>query len=104
MGNSEQKSQGEIIIYQSQDGLTHIDVRMEDETVWLTQAQMAELFHTSRSNVVEHIKHIYEEGELDEDLTCRKFRQVRKEIKLFGNSEQLLRMVRAIILLITIST
>ena len=70
---------GQIIIYQSEDGQTNIEVRLEDETVWLTQQQMAELFQTSRTNVVEHIKHIYEEGERDEDSTCRKFRQVREE-------------------------
>ena len=69
----------EIIIYQTDDGDTKIDVRFEDETVWLTQQQMANLFQTSRTNVVEHIGHIYEEGELEEDSTCRKFRQVRKE-------------------------
>ena len=70
---------GEIILYQTEDGLTKIDVRFEDETVWLTQQQMAELFQSSRSNIVEHIQHIYEEGELDEAATCRKFRQVRSE-------------------------
>lgn len=70
---------GEIIIYQTEDGLTKLDVRMEDETVWLTQQQMAELFQTSRTNVVDHIKNIYEEGELDDNSTCRKFRQVRME-------------------------
>lgn len=70
---------GEIIIYQTEDGLTKLDVRMEDETVWLTQQQMAELFQTSRTNVVDHIKNIYEDGELDENSTCRKFRQVRME-------------------------
>lgn len=70
---------GEIVIYQTDDGLTHIDVRMEDDTVWLTQQQMAELFHTSRTNVVEHIQNIYGEGELNEEATCRKFRQVRME-------------------------
>lgn len=74
---------GEIIIYQTEDGLTKIDVKMVDETVWLTQQQMSELFQTSRTNVVEHIKHIYSEGELEENLTCRKFRQVRME----GNRE-----------------
>ena len=73
------KKQGEIVIYQTDDGATKIDVRFVDETVWLTQQQMAELFQTSRSNVVEHIRHIYEEGELDEISTCRKFRQVRTE-------------------------
>ena len=70
---------GEIIIYQADDGQTRIDVRFEEETVWLTQQQMAELFHSSRTNIVEHIRHIYEEGELDESSTCRKFRQVQKE-------------------------
>ena len=74
---------GEILIYQTDDGQTNIEVKIEDDTVWLTQQQMAELFQTSRTNVVEHIKHIYEEGELDEILTCRNFRQVRKE----GNRE-----------------
>lgn len=74
---------GEVLIYQSEDGLTNIEVKMQDETVWLTQQQMADLFQTSRTNIVEHIKHIYEEKELDENLTCRKFRQVRKE----GNRE-----------------
>lgn len=72
-------SQGEIVIYQAEDGLTKVECRFVDETVWLTQQQMAELFHTSRSNIVEHIGHIYEEGELDEVSTCRKFRQVRME-------------------------
>ena len=70
---------GEIVIYQADDGQTKIDVRFEEETVWLTQQQMAELFHSSRTNIVEHIRHIYEEGELDESSTCRKFRQVQKE-------------------------
>lgn len=70
---------GEIIIYQSAAGETGIEVKVMDETVWLTQQQMAELFQTSRTNVVDHIKHIYEEGELDEQATCRKFRQVRLE-------------------------
>ena len=70
---------GDIIIYQSEDGNTKIDVHFVDETVWLTQQQMAELFQSSRTNVVEHIQHIYEEGELDEASTCRKFRQVRTE-------------------------
>ena len=74
---------GEIIIYQTDDGLTNINVKIQDETVWLTQQQMAELYQTSRTNVVEHIKHIYEEQELDEESTCRNFRQVRKE----GNRE-----------------
>lgn len=71
--------QGDIVIYQTENGDTKIDVRFVDETVWLTQQQMAELFKSSRTNIVEHIKNIYEEGELDEVSTCRKFRQVRTE-------------------------
>ena len=78
-------TQSEIIIYQTEDGSTKIDVKFEQETVWLTQQQMADLFQTSRTNVVEHIGHIYKECELDEKSTCRKFRQVRKE----GNREVL---------------
>ncbi len=70
---------GEILIYQSEDGLTNIEVKMQDETVWLSQQQMADLFQTSRTNIVEHIKHIYAEDELEEVSTCRKFRQVRTE-------------------------
>lgn len=69
----------EIIIYQSKDGETRVDVKFTGETVWLSQQQMADLYQSSRSNVVEHIQHIYEEGELDEASTCRKFRQVRQE-------------------------
>ena len=61
------------------DETIRLEVRMEDETVWLTQQQMAELFESSRTNVVEHIQHIYEEDELEEEQTCRKFRQVRQE-------------------------
>lgn len=68
-----------MIIYVSEDGKTHVEVRLEEETLWLTQSQMSELYQTSRSNVVEHIKNIYEEGELQEGPTCRKFRQVRTE-------------------------
>lgn len=70
---------GDIIIYQTDDGLTKIDVKVENETVWLSQQQMAELFSTSRTNIIEHINNIYLEGELDKKSTCQNFRQVRKE-------------------------
>lgn len=73
------ENQGDIVIYQTEDGNTKIDVRFVDETVWLTQQQMTELFQSSRTNIVEHIQHIYEEGELDKASTCRNFRQVRTE-------------------------
>ena len=72
-----------IIIYQSLDGETKIDVKLENETVWLSQQQMALLFKTSRTNIVEHINNIYLEGELDKNSTCQNFRQVRME----GNRE-----------------
>lgn len=75
----ENQNKGYIVIYQTKDGLTKIDVRFEDETVWLFQQQMAELYQSSRTNIVEHIRHIYEEGELQEESTCRKFRQVQLE-------------------------
>jgi hypothetical protein len=68
-----------LIIYQSEDGKVRLDVRLENGTVWLTQQQLSDLYQTSRTNVVEHIKHIYEEGELDKESTCRNFRQVRIE-------------------------
>lgn len=77
MKNEEQ--QNKILIYKTEDGKTDIKVRFENENVWLSQQQMAELYQTSRINVVEHIKHIFEEGELTEEATCRKFRQVQTE-------------------------
>jgi hypothetical protein len=73
--------ENKIVIYQTEDGQTQIDVRLENDTVWLTQAQMAELFQSSRTNILEHIQHIYEDEELEESSTCRKFRQVRQEGK-----------------------
>lgn len=73
------ESNGDIIIYQTEDGLTKINVKIENETVWLSQQQMAELFSTSRTNIIEHINNIYEEEELNKNSTCQNFRQVRKE-------------------------
>lgn len=70
---------GNVIIYQSDDGLTKIDVRLEEDTVWLTQLQLADLYKTSKSNISEHITNIYNEGELDKDSTVRKFRTVQFE-------------------------
>ena len=79
--NEEEK--GQIILYQGEDGGIKIEVKLEDENIWLSQQQMSELYKTSRTNVVEHIRHIFEEGELNENATCRKFRQVQKEIVCF---------------------
>ena len=78
-----ENNKGEIIIYQLEDGLTHIEVKFEDETIWLSEQQMAELFQTSRTNVVEHIGNIFSEGELNQESTCREFRQVRVEYRKF---------------------
>ena len=72
--------QGEIILYQP-DETVKLEVRMEDETVWLTQAQIVELFQSSKANISEHIKNIYEQEELEESSTVRDFRTVRQEGK-----------------------
>lgn len=72
--------QGEIILYQP-DETIKLEVRMEDETVWLTQAQIVELFQSSKANISEHIKNIYEQEELEESSTVRDFRTVRQEGK-----------------------
>ena len=69
----------EIIIYQSEDGQTQVDVRMENDTVWLTQAQMAELFQTDRTSIVRHINNIYKVEELERESTCAKIAQVQME-------------------------
>jgi len=73
----------ELLIYESADGQIKIDVRLEDDTVWLTQAHMVELFQTSKQNISLHIKNIFEEGELDFDSTVKKYLTVRQE----GNRE-----------------
>ena len=72
--------QGEIILYQP-DETVKLEVKMEDETVWLTQAQIVELFQSSKANISEHIKNIYEQEELEESSTVRDFRTVRQEGK-----------------------
>ncbi len=76
-------NESSILIYQTEDGATKIETRLEGETVWLTQTQLCELFQKSKSSVSEHIKHIFEEGELLEKRTVRKFRTVQSE----GNRE-----------------
>lgn len=71
----------DILIYQNPDGNIKIDVRLQEETVWLTQDQMATLFGKARNTITEHIQNVYEEGELEQNRTSRKFRQVRTEGK-----------------------
>ena len=75
------KEEQKIVIYQTEDGQTQIDVRLENETVWLTQAQMAELFETDRTSIVRHINNIYKAEELDRESTCAKIAQVQTEGK-----------------------
>lgn len=87
--------QGNIIIYQSEDGTIRLDVRLEDKTVWLTQEQIAMLFNKGRSTITEHISNIFKEGELEENKVCRKIRHTTqhgaieeksqlKEVKLYN--------------------
>ena len=77
-------AEGEIIICQAEDGHTKIDVKFVDETVWLTQTQLCELYQTSKSNISEHIKHIFEEEELEERLVVRKFRTTASDGKNYN--------------------
>lgn len=70
---------GEILLYQNQDGSSKIDVRLEEETVWLTQAQLCELFQKSKATVSEHLKNIFEEGELNEKAVVAKFATTAKD-------------------------
>ena len=75
------KTKNQIEIYQANDGSTQINVQFEQDTVWLTQAQMAELFGKGRTTITEHIQNVFSENELEQEATCRKFRQVRTEGK-----------------------
>jgi len=84
---------GEIVIYQTDDGQTKIDVRFEDETVWLTQAQLVDLYQSSKANISEHIKHIFEEGELDEASVVRNFRTTAADGKLYSTNYYNLDMI-----------
>ena len=85
-----------ILIYTDNSGLTRIDVKLEDETLWLTQTQMCDLFQTSKSNVSEHIKHIFDEGELQEDAVVRKFRTTASDGKSYMTNYYNLDMIIAL--------
>jgi hypothetical protein len=76
-----QENNSQIIIYQNENGETKLDVRFQDETVWLTQKLMAELFQTTPQNITIHLKNIFDEGELEEKATCKDFLQVQIEGK-----------------------
>jgi len=75
----ESAPRAQILIYRSEDGRTKLDVRLEDQTVWLSQKQLTELFGKKKGTISEHIKHIYEDGELDPAATVRQFRTVQRE-------------------------
>jgi hypothetical protein len=77
--SGEPAPQSEIVLYQTDDGRTRVQCRLEDETLWLTQAQIAELFQTTPQNVTLHLKAIFSEGELSEAATCKDYLQVRSE-------------------------
>lgn len=79
-------SQGEMLLYQDENGSTQIEVRLENENVWLTQAQLVTLYQSSKANVSEHIKHIFEEGELEETAVVRKFRTTASDGKNYNTA------------------
>ena len=91
-----EEQNNKILIYTGADGLTKIDVKLEEETLWLTQAQMCELYQTSKANVSEHIKHIFEEGELQEDSVVRKFRTTASDGKSYLTNYYNLDMIIAL--------
>ena len=78
---SPNSGKGQFLVYEAEDGRVKIDVRLEDETVWLTQQMMAELFQTTVPNINMHTKNIFEEGELRPEATIKKFLTVRREGK-----------------------
>jgi hypothetical protein len=81
MSSLDNKGKGEILVYQTEGGQVKLDVRLQQETVWLTQPLMADLFQTTQQNISQHILNIYEEGELTEEATHKKFLSVRQEGK-----------------------
>ncbi|GHT41270.1 toxin Fic [Bacteroidia bacterium] len=86
MINLQEKPQSEIIIYQTENGATQVKTRFENETVWLTQAQLVELYQSSKANVSEHIKHIFEDGELDANSVVRNFRTTASDGKNYDTT------------------
>ena len=80
----EQNNKSEIILYQTEDGKTKIDVLLSDNSVWLSQNQIVDLFQSSKSNISEHIKHIFEEGELFEEAVVRNFRTTASDGKNYN--------------------
>lgn len=77
----------QVVLYQTDDGKVRVDVAFEDETVWLTQSQMGELFGKGRTTITEHIRNIFDEGELDERLVCREFRHSTEHGAIQGKTQ-----------------
>lgn len=87
MANEIEKNNGEIIIYQSEDGKIRLDVRLENNTVWLSQEQIALLFSKGRTTITEHISNIFKEGELDREKVCRKIRHTTQHGAVEGKTQ-----------------
>lgn len=87
----------EIVIYQTADNQTQVEVQFEGETFWLNQYQLAELFNTDRTSIFKHLQNIYATGELSEEATCAKFTQVRQEGKRIVKREVLYYSLDAIL-------
>lgn len=77
--SNEMENTGKILIYQNEKGDTKIDVYFEEDTIWMTQRSMAELYQVTPQNITLHIKHIYQDGELDPAATCKQYLQVQTE-------------------------
>jgi hypothetical protein len=78
-------AQSQMLLYRTEDGRTRVEVGLQDETVWMTRAAMAELYQTTPQNITFHLKAIYEEGELDPQATCKEFLQVQSERDILEN-------------------
>lgn len=89
MANEIENNNGEIIIYQSEDGKIRLDVRLENKTVWLTQEQIAMLFSKGRTTITEHISNIFKEGELDREKVCRNFLHTTQHGAVKGKEQML---------------
>jgi len=81
------QKENKLILYKDDEGRVSVNVRFADEDVWLTQAQLVEIYQSSKSNVSEHIKHIFEDGELDKDVVVRKFRTTTQHGAIEGKTQ-----------------
>ncbi|WP_349677741.1 MULTISPECIES: virulence RhuM family protein [unclassified Flavobacterium] len=82
------ENQSNILIYQTEDGVTKIETRLLDESVWLAQSQIAILFDKGRSTIAEHIQNVFKEGELIENLVCREFRHTTQHGAIVGKTQE----------------